>query len=114
MRCRPFAFGPRALCAAALLLACSARAAVPTAAPANADVRRSLTLLNVVGEEYREGVVDGQVVLPIEYQEARAFLEEARGRLTGAAPAVAAALADGFAQVHAALEAKAPADQVRV
>ena len=113
MRCRPFAFGPRALCAAVLLLACSAHAAVPDASPGTADVRRSLTLLNVVGEEYREGVVDGQVVLPVEYEEARAFLEEARGRLTSAAPAVAAATADAFARARTAIEAKVPADQVR-
>lgn len=113
MRCRPSDFGPRALCAAALLLACSARAAVPDAAPATADVRRTLTLLNVVGEEYREGVVDGRVVLPIEYEEARAFLEEARGRLAGASPAAAAATADAFARARAAIEAKVPADQLR-
>jgi high-affinity iron transporter len=112
MCCRPSALGPRALCAAVLLLACSARAAVSDGAPA-ADVRRSLTLLNVVGEEYREGVVDGQVVLPIEYGEARAFLEEARGRLSGAAPDVATATAGQFAQARASIDAKAPTDQVR-
>lgn len=46
-----------------------------------ATVRRVLTLLNVVAEEYREGVVDGQIVLPIEYQEAHVFLREAEQRL---------------------------------
>jgi hypothetical protein len=79
-----------------------------------ADVRRSLTLLNVVGEEYREGVVDGQVVLPIEYEEARNFLERgartvgargARGRQRRRPPQ--------FAQVRAAMDAKVPTDQVR-
>lgn len=113
MRCRPPVLVPRVLCAVGLFLACAARAAVPTGAPGAADVRRSLTLLNVVGEEYREGVVDGQVVLPIEYQEALAFLEEAQGRLQGAAPDVAAATAATFAQAHAAIEAKGPADQLR-
>jgi high-affinity iron transporter len=112
MRCRLTVTGPRAF-AAVLLLACSARAAIPDPSPAAADVRRSLTLLNVVGEEYREGVVDGQVVLPVEYEEARAFLEEAKGRLAGADPAVAAALTDRFTAILTAIEAKAPVDGVR-
>lgn len=112
MRWRPPAFGPCALGAAVLLLACSARAATPDAA-ATADIRRSLTLLNVVGEEYREGVVDGQVVLPVEYEEARAFLDEARGRLAASDPAVAQALGGSFDQIRTAIDARAPVDQVR-
>jgi high-affinity iron transporter len=95
-----------------LLLACSARAAPPDPA-ATADVRRTLTLLNVVGEEYREGVVDGQVVLPVEYEEARAFLEEARGRLTSAEPAVGQALAPAFAAIRGDIEARAPVERIR-
>ena len=113
MSIRTLVLGQRVLCALALLLSCSAHAAEPAGAPGAADVRRSLTLLNVVGEEYREGVVAGQVVLPVEYQEARAFLEEAQGRLRGAAPEVAAATAAAFAQAQAAIEAKGPADGLR-
>lgn len=112
MRWRLSAFGSRALCAAVLLLACSARGAVADPA-ATADVRRSLTLLNVVGEEYREGVVDGQVVLPVEYAEARTFLGEARDRLATAQPAVAQSLAARFEEIAAAIDAKVPVDQVR-
>lgn len=87
--------------------------ATPDDPHATADIRRTLTLLNVVGEEYREGVVDGRVVLPIEYEEARTFLAEAQSRLRGAAPAAATATAADFTSVAAALERKAPLDQIR-
>ena len=82
-------------------------------AHATRDVGRALTLLNVVAEEYREGVVDGQVVLPVEYGEARTFLDEAQARLRSAAPAAAAATSAAFAAVHTALEGKAPLETVR-
>ena len=78
-----------------------------------ADVARALTLLNVVGEEYREGVADGAVVLPVEYAESQAFLDEAESRVRSAAPDVARALQADFAALRAALVARAPLDQVR-
>jgi high-affinity iron transporter len=78
-----------------------------------ADVRRALTLLNVVAEEYREGVVDGRVALPVEYGESQAFLDEAQARLRGASPSAADATASTFAAVRRALSERAPLDQVR-
>jgi high-affinity iron transporter len=80
---------------------------------ATADVRRALTLLNVVAEEYREGVVDGRVVLPVEYGEAKTFLDEAQDRLRGTAPTAAAATEAMFATVRGGLREKAPLEQVR-
>src|SRR6185369_10780258 len=78
-----------------------------------ADVQRALTLLNVVGEEYREGVADGAVVLPVEYAEAKTFLDEAESRVRSAAPDVAQAIAPDFAEVRRALAERAPLDRVR-
>jgi high-affinity iron transporter len=80
---------------------------------AAADVQRALTLLNVVAEEYREGVVDGRVVLPVEYGEATTLLEEAQARVRAAAPGAAAATEAPFAAVREALGTRAPLDQVR-
>ncbi|MBI1814521.1 MAG: FTR1 family protein [Deltaproteobacteria bacterium] len=57
---------------------------LPTLAFAAVDadgVTRVLTLLTVVGEEYREGCDGrGHLVRPLEYEEARSFLAEARMR----------------------------------
>ena len=94
------------------LLAPAAHAAAADE-PGTADIRRALTLLSHVGEEYREGVVDGRVVRPVEYEEAVAFLDEAESRLAGAAPAATAAAAPAFAQVRTGLHDKVPGDQVR-
>ena len=94
-------------------LSTAAPAATPDDSHAAADIGRALTLLNVVAEEYREGVVDGQVVLAIEYEEARTFLAEAQARVRGASPAAAAATTAQFGAVSAALAAKAPLEQVR-
>jgi high-affinity iron transporter len=98
--------------AAALLRPAIGAAAAP-GAQETADIRRTLTLLNVVAEEYREGVVDGRVVLPIEYDEAQAFLAEARSRLRGASPEAASATESAFASADTGLEAKAPLEQVQ-
>jgi high-affinity iron transporter len=81
--------------------------------PATADIHRALTLLNVVAEEYREGVVDGRVVLPVEYNEATTFLDEAQARLRGAAPTAAAATEALFVTVRGDVHARAPLDRVR-
>jgi high-affinity iron transporter len=104
-----------------VLVACALVAGLATALPAAttddphgvADIGRALTLLNVVAEEYREGVVDGRVVLPIEYEEAKTFVAEAQARVRGASPAAAAATEAQFGAVNAALAAKAPLEQVR-
>jgi high-affinity iron transporter len=97
----------------ALLVSPAAYAAPSDDPHATADIRRSLTLLNVVAEEYREGVVDGRVVLPLEYQEAKTFLDEAQARLRTAAPAAEGATAATFAAARSGIEAKAALDQVR-
>jgi high-affinity iron transporter len=83
------------------------------AADTRGEVQRTLTLLNVVGEEYREGVVDGQVVLPVEYGEAQAFVDEAEQRLRAAVPAAAAATAPAFAELRQRVAGRAPLDRVR-
>jgi len=50
--------------------------AVDEAAP----TKKILTLLEAVGEEYREAIHNGKIARPIEYDEAKAFLEDARRR----------------------------------
>jgi high-affinity iron transporter len=99
--------------ATALLWAATAHAVTSGGDAARADVQRALTLLNVVAEEYREGVVDGRVVLPVEYGEATTFLDEAQARLRAAAPPAAAAADPSFASVRAALQERAPLERVR-
>jgi high-affinity iron transporter len=109
--------GARA-CAAWMVLAAVLLTAARAMAAADdprvtADVRRALTLLNVVGEEYREGVRDGRVVLPVEYEESRTFLDEAQARVRDAAPAAAAATDAAFAAVRADVQTMAPLEHVR-
>lgn len=81
-------------------------------APAG-EVRRVLILLNAVAEEYREGVADGAVVLPAEYDAARLFLDESEQRLQAVAELDAAPFAPAFATVRAALAERAPISQLR-
>src|SRR6185295_8710944 len=81
---------PRARLCAALVLAGALLPLPAWAEPAadkSATVTRILTLLRAVGEEYREALDDsGKIVRPIEIDEARLFLAEARshGRRLGA------------------------------
>ncbi len=51
---------------------------LPAKADTADDVHRVLTLLSAAAEDYREGVQDGAVVRPIEWEEARASLQDAR------------------------------------
>jgi high-affinity iron transporter len=98
-----------------LLLHVPAASGVAAPAPGTGqggDIQRVLTLLNVAGEEYREGLIDGRVVQPIEYEEAGMFLEEAERRLAAAgvdAPELVAALAS----LRRAWLEKGPLVQVR-
>jgi high-affinity iron transporter len=94
-------------------LAPAARAAGSADPQRTADIRRVLTLLNVVGEEYREGVADGAVVLPVEYDEARMFLDEAQSRLKTAGLADLEGLSGSFDSIRAAIVGKRPLDEVR-
>jgi high-affinity iron transporter len=107
----------RCLLGSLLLLLVGQIGAAPVSAAVRAEsegaVRRVLTLLNVVGEEYREGVVDGRVVLPVEYQEAGVFLAEAEQRLSTVADFDAARFAAPFAALRTALDQKVPLDAFR-
>ncbi len=94
------------------LLLRSANGAAQMAPERVSDVRRALTLISVVAEEYREGVVDGQVVLPVEYEEARTFLDEAEHRLDGTVAATAE-LTAVFASLRAVVDARRPLAEVR-
>ena len=105
----------RAVLAAAVLLATStaSRAMVPSAS--EEDVRRVLTLLTAVGEEYREGVKDGTVVRPIEFEEAKTFLDDARQRfqrLTATLPSADPDLSALFADAAASIDRKVAADEI--
>ena len=102
-----------ALLLVAMLWPGTGQAAAADDARATADIRRALTLLNVVAEEYREGVIDGRVVLPLEYEEAKTFLDEAQARLRDAAPEAAGATEASFAAARTGLQTKAPLEQVR-
>lgn len=102
-----------------LLLACLGPAVGSATVEATAggeerarEVRRVLTLLGAAGEEYREGVVDGEIVAPVEYEEARLFLDEAEGRLRDVLPAGAADLGGSFTAVRKAIARRAPLDEV--
>ena len=81
---RPGSIPPISRCAAligALALGMTfgtVRAAAGLSAEREADLRRTLTLLGAVAEEYREAVVDRQVVQPVELEEAGMFLEDAQ------------------------------------
>ena len=55
--------------------------ATAVAAQSPPEVRRVLTALGAVGEEYREAMEDGRVVRPVEYEEAKAFVADVRMRL---------------------------------
>jgi high-affinity iron transporter len=93
---------------AVLLGSPAALGATVAATPAD-EARRLLTLLRGVGEEYREALdADGRLVRPLEIEEARLLIAEARdhaGRLGGATAGELTAGLDGLA---AALGSTAP------
>lgn len=104
--------------AAAIICVVTAHAiATQTALPPKSQeqVQRLLTLLAAVGEEYREGVRDGAVVRPIEFEEAKTFVEDAQRRfqdVAGALPEGGKDLPALFAQVASAVQERAPVDTV--
>jgi high-affinity iron transporter len=115
---REFTGAGRCRCLIATVLALlsvvsgTAPAAVSTAS--DEDIRRVLTLLAAAGEEYREGVHDGRVVRPTEFEEAKSFVEDAQqrlNRLSQAAPA-ANATASRFAEIGGAMDAHAAVEVV--
>jgi high-affinity iron transporter len=101
------------LLAMTLLAAAPARAAVP--AGVQDGVHRLLTLLAAVGEEYREGVRDGAIVRPLEFEEATTFLQDAQQQFESVAAALPKGEADLsplFADATAAIQQKAHAEAV--
>ncbi|HVM97235.1 MAG TPA: FTR1 family protein, partial [Candidatus Acidoferrales bacterium] len=76
------------------------------AAAANREerVQRLLTLLAAIGEEYREGVRDGVIVRPIEFEEARTFLADAGDLAGSVAPSQTPLLQPQFAAVGKAID----------
>src|SRR5712692_2739092 len=85
------------LIAAVVALFSTAPRTTPAAMPpaSEEDIRRVLTLLAAAGEEYREGVGDGRVVRPTEFEEAKSFVEDAQQRLNRISQAVPAVNAAG-------------------
>jgi high-affinity iron transporter len=79
-------------------------------------ITRVLTLLTVVGEEYREGCDgSGNLVRPLEYEEARSFLAEARMRWNNVVGVDGAdTIVRQLADLTAAIEQKQAADSVLV
>jgi high-affinity iron transporter len=87
--------------------------AAASAATREEQVQRVLTLLAAVGEEYREGVRDGSVVRPIELEEARSFLADARDLFSGATAGHAAGeVAARFDAVQNAIDSRSDAASV--
>ncbi|MBI4516155.1 MAG: c-type cytochrome [Deltaproteobacteria bacterium] len=97
-----------------VMLALSLVLRAPAAAAIEPEAaKRLLTLLTAVGEEYREGLDNtGELVRPLEYEEARSFLAEARVRWQQAAADDAGEVAQQLAALGAAIETKAGAEQV--
>jgi high-affinity iron transporter len=97
-----------------VLLSTTAAAAVPEPDAATTDgIRRVLTLLNVAAEEYREGGGGGKIVLPVEYEEAQAFFDEAEQRLRGTIGGDAGSFAEPFAAIRTAMESRADSGEIR-
>jgi high-affinity iron transporter len=90
----------------------TARGAIPPGS--EDDVRRVLTLLAAAGEEYHEGVHDGRVVRPTEFEEAKSFVEDAQqrlNRLSHTDPGVDTT-ASLFAEIGGAIDAYASPEAV--
>ena len=103
--------GSVAVAACLLLLPLRANATPLTSSDQDA-VQRALTMLSAVGEEYREGVQDGQVVRPIELDEAQSFLTDARQRIEAITGPSNGELKDRFENVATAIQKRAPSDAV--
>lgn len=80
------------------------------AAPDVAGVRRVLTLLGAIGEEYREGFDDaGRLVRPIEHDEARLLLADAREQVARLTLSQSGELDASLAALGQAIDARVPA-----
>lgn len=58
----------------------------PAVGASDDGVRRVLTLLSATADDYREGIHDGVLARPIEWEEAKAFLQDARAAWEQIAP----------------------------
>jgi high-affinity iron transporter len=75
------------------------------------STRRLLTLVRGVGEEYREALdPDGRIVRPIELEEARLFLLEARQHAERLGSTLPGEVSGGLAALTNTLERRAPLD----
>src|SRR5579862_1850410 len=86
--------------------------ATALASPSPEAVRRVLTMLEAAAGDYREGVRDGTVVRPVELEEAIGFIDESQQRLTSLDAATAGELQSQFGTLRAAIDHRAPADNV--
>ncbi len=111
-RLRRPAADPARLCTVTAVLAalawCLAARPCPALSPPQSPerVQRLLTLLSAVGEEYREGVQEGNVVRPVEFEEAVTFLDDAR-RLAATLLATPGEVDGLFADLGTAMDGKA-------
>jgi high-affinity iron transporter len=108
-RHRPLTVRLGALALAVALGSAAPVRGAPSAIPDPDAVRRLLTLLGAVGEEYREAFDErGTLARPLEYAEAESFLAEARQRADRLAAALPADLLPRLAALAAAVGARAP------
>jgi len=110
----PSIAGLRRVAALLAVLALLAGSGASAAAPPESEeqVHRLLTLLAAVGEEYREGVRDGTIVQPLEFEEATTFLHDAQQRFAAALPDREADVAPLFSEAATAIQQKLPPDSV--
>src|SRR5262245_2695740 len=101
------------LLALALVLAAAARVAEAADADTTREARRVLSLVRGIGEEYREALDDaGRVVRPLELDEARLLLAEARDHGARFAAPLAGQVTRGLARLEQALEVHPPVAEV--
>lgn len=95
------------------LLALLALGAAPATAQDHAPVaRRVASTMTLAAQEYRLGVVDGQVVLVPEVEEAVLFLEEAKRTASLLPPIAAEPIAAGIAELLTQVAAVAPPEAI--
>jgi high-affinity iron transporter len=110
---RPCAALPAVLALLVLVGRPATGAAAGGSHPDTATVQRILVLLSAVGGEYREGLDEkGAVVRPIELDEARLLLREARQHVDGLGDGVPAELASRIEGLTRAIDARSRPEEV--
>lgn len=102
-----------ALWAAIVTVATASPAPVSAQQPADL-ARRIADISSIAVAEYAEGVVDGRVVRPEEYDEARTFLSEAHASAERLGPEARSAVLPYLDALRRDVEALAAADRLRV